>query len=250
MSKCYKYTDEKYEVFVENSVFIKDKEKNVYLKSELKNLPKSIQESLNEYTPKVTVIKFASIITFFIFLLFINVILLNHSDTKIQSISANLHLAYIFLFFYLSLNIFIHELGHIKSLNYIGEKHQKIGFKMNYYIFPAIYVEMNEIYLISKNEKIIVHLAGLITNYLTINFIQVINLLFLKNKILDSSFIFFSYALLWNLVPVLNSDGYKVLNTLFSVDELENKRKNHLIVKLIQAISLLLVIETVISWFV
>ena len=29
MSKCYKYTDEKYEVFVENSVFIKDKEKNV-----------------------------------------------------------------------------------------------------------------------------------------------------------------------------------------------------------------------------
>lgn len=181
MSKCYKYTDEKYEVFVENSVFIKDKEKNVYLKSELKNLPKSIQESLNEYTPKVTVIKFASIITFFIFLLFINVILLNHSDTKIQSISANLHLAYIFLFFYLSLNIFIHELGHIKSLNYIGKKHQKIGFKMNYYIFPAIYVEMNEIYLISKNEKIIVHLAGLITNYLTINFIQVINLLFLKN---------------------------------------------------------------------
>ena len=143
MSKCYKYTDEKYEVFVENSVFIKDKEKNVYLKSELKNLPKSIQESLNEYTPKVTVIKFASIITFFIFLLFINVILLNHSDTKIQSISANLHLAYIFLFFYLSLNIFIHELGHIKSLNYIGKKHQKIGFKMNYYIFPAIYVEMN-----------------------------------------------------------------------------------------------------------
>ncbi|HGX0858261.1 TPA: hypothetical protein ACNSAE_002786, partial [Enterococcus faecalis] len=127
---------------------------------------------------------------------------------------------------------------------------QKIGFKMNYYIFPAIYVEMNEIYLISKNEKIIVHLAGLITNYLTINFIQVINLLFLKNKTLDSSFIFFSYALLWNLVPVLNSDGYKVLITLFSVDELENKRKNHLIVKLIQAISLLLVIETVISWFV
>lgn len=49
---------------------------------------------------------------------------------------------------------------------------------------------------------------------------------------------------------VLNSDGYKVLITLFSVDELENKRKNHLIVKLIQAISLLLVIETVISWFV
>ena len=50
-------------------------------------------------------------------------------------------------------------------------------------------------------------------------------------------------------VPVLNSDGYKVLITLFSVDELE-KKKNHLIVKLIQAISLLLVIETVISWFV
>lgn len=249
MNKCYKYTDEKYEIFVENSVFIKDKEKNEYLKSEMQNLPKSIQKSLIEYTPKVDGSKFTLNIVFLIFLFFINILLLKYSDINMQPIPISRYTSYIFLIFYLLLNIFIHELGHVKSLNYMGKEHQKIGFKMNYYVFPAIYVEMNEIYLISKTEKIIVHLAGLIANYLTINSIQVINVLFVGNKILDSSFIFFSYALIWNLVPILNSDGYKVLITLFSVDELENKRKNHLIVKTIQTISIVLAIETVISWF-
>ena len=68
MSKCYKYTDEKYEVLLKIPYLLKIKEKNVYLKA-IEKFTKSIQESLNEYTPKVTVIKFASIITFFIFLL-------------------------------------------------------------------------------------------------------------------------------------------------------------------------------------
>ncbi|MBO0441217.1 peptidase [Enterococcus sp. DIV0869a] len=48
---------------------------------------------------------------------------------------------------------------------------------------------------------------------------------------------------------MLNSDGYKVLITLFNIDELDNKRKNHMIVKTIQGISILLAVWTVISWF-
>ncbi|WP_242586814.1 hypothetical protein [Candidatus Enterococcus ikei] len=249
MSKCYKYKDNQYEIFVEEYVFIKDIENNVYLKNEINNLPKSISSSLIEYIPKVHGLSFILFVFLFVFLLISNLILLNYADVSIQAIPISDYLAYLFLVGYLLFNIFTHEMGHIKALNYMGRKHQKVGFKLNYYVFPAVYVEMNEVYLLSKTEKIVVHLAGLVTNYMIINLFQIVNLLFFSSKTIDSAFIFFSYALLWNLLPILNSDGYKVLITLFNIDELDNKRKNHMIVKTIQGISILLAVWTVISWF-
>ncbi|OJG27711.1 hypothetical protein RU98_GL002414 [Enterococcus caccae] len=221
----------------------------MYFKNEIDNLPTSILSSLKEYVPKIRGLSFAVFIFLFAFLLIGNFILVKHADVSIQAIPISDYLAYLFLVGYLLFNICTHEIGHIKALNYMGRKHQKIGFKLNYYVFPAVYVEMNEVYLLAKTEKIVVHLAGVITNYVIINLFQVLNLLFFSSKTIDSAFIFFSYALLWNLLPILNSDGYKVLITLFNIDELDNKRKNHMIVKTIQGLSILLAIWTVISWF-
>lgn len=59
MSKCYKYEDNEYEIFIENFVFIKDKVSGIYLKNEINSLPKSVSNSLIEYTPKVTGYSFA-----------------------------------------------------------------------------------------------------------------------------------------------------------------------------------------------
>ncbi|MGI2710425.1 hypothetical protein [Bacillus cytotoxicus] len=67
---------------------------------------------------------------------------------------------------------------------------------------------------------------------------------------MSNCFIFFSYAMWWNLIPVLNSDGYKILITIFNIEELENKRKNHILVKLIQVIGVILAIRSVMLWFV
>ncbi|AWC44902.1 peptidase [Bacillus cytotoxicus] len=49
---------------------------------------------------------------------------------------------------------------------------------------------------------------------------------------------------------MLNSDGYKILITIFNIEELENKRKNHILVKLIQVIGVILAIRSVMLWFV
>lgn len=249
MSKCYKYKDNEYEMFVEDYVFIKDIKNKIYLKNEINNLPKSISNSLVEYVPKIHGWPFILFVFLFVFLLISNLILLNFAEVSIQAIPISDYLAYLFLVSYLLFNIFTHELGHIKALNFMGRKHQKVGFKLNYYVFPAVYVEMNEIYLLSRTEKIVVHLAGLVVNYLTINLFQIVNIMFYSSKTIDSAFIFFSYALLWNLLPILNSDGYKVLITLFNIDELDNKKKNHIIVKTIQGLSIFLAVWTVISWF-
>ncbi|ABS22227.1 membrane-embedded metalloprotease [Bacillus cytotoxicus NVH 391-98] len=95
-----------------------------------------------------------------------------------------------------------------------------------------------------------IYLAGLLVNYLTINLIQLVNINMIHSDILSNCFIFFSYAMWWNLIPVLNSDGYKILITIFNIEELENKRKNHILVKLIQVIGVILAIRSVMLWFV
>lgn len=191
MSKCYKYKDNEYEIFVEDYVFIKDVVNNIYLKNEIDNLPKSISSSLIEYIPKIHGQYFFLFVFLFVFLLVGNLILLNYANVNIQSIPISDYLAYLFLVGYLLFNIFTHEMGHIKALNFMGRKHQKVGFKLNYYVFPAVYVEMNEVYLLSKTEKIVVHLAGLVVNYMIINLFQIVNILFFNSKTIDSAFIFF-----------------------------------------------------------
>ncbi|KAA8787598.1 peptidase [Paenibacillus amylolyticus] len=48
---------------------------------------------------------------------------------------------------------------------------------------------------------------------------------------------------------MLNSDGYKILLTLLNKDEFEDSKKNHLIIKVIQIIGVLLAIRSVLLWF-
>lgn len=62
---------------------------------------------------------------------------------------------------YLLVFIVFHELGHIVCFKYFGKKIDSVGFKFNY-IFPSFFVRMNDTYLLSKKEKIIVHLGGLL----------------------------------------------------------------------------------------
>lgn len=120
---------------------------------------------------------------------------------------------------------------------------------MNFYVFPSFYVQLNDIYMLSKKEKLIVHSAGIYINLFIILTFQIINTLFLKMDMLSVSYIFFFLALLWNVIPVLNSDGYKILLTLLNKDEFENSKKNHLIIKIIQIIGVLLAIRSVLLWF-
>ena len=249
MNKCYKYEDDNYEILVEKQIFIKDKKANDYYKSNISNLNENIIEKLVEYKSKVSLTHYFLFWVSFISLFFLNIILIKKMFKNHPLFEHNIY-NYIFFALYLLINIFIHEIGHIKSMHLFEKRYNKIGFKMNYYVFPSIFVQINDIYLLTKREKIIVHCSGLLLNLFIIDTIQIVNIFFWDNYILSYSFLFFSYALFWNIVPVLNSDGYKILLVLLNMDELEIAKRNHWFIKITQIIGLILAIRAILLWFI
>lgn len=248
MSQCYKFENEEYEIFVEKEVFIKDKKEKDFYKTSIAELNSGLKSQLVEYNSRLSTFKFVILSVFFLLLLLLNTYIISLMNYKLPSFEHNIP-NYLIFIVYIFFNIFAHELGHIKSMNFFGRRHNKIGFKMNYYVFPSVYVQLNDIYMLSKREKLFVHSAGIFINLSTILIVEILNILFIHNLALSFSYVFFSFALLWNMVPVLNSDGYKTLITLLNKDELENSKRNHWLIKIIQAIGVLLAIRSILLWF-
>ncbi|EGQ3284271.1 peptidase, partial [Staphylococcus pseudintermedius] len=152
------------------------------------------------------------------------------------------------LILYFLVSVFLHELGHIYSLKFFGRKIDKFGFRLNFYVFPSFYVQMNETYMLSKIDKIIVHSFGLFINIISINLLQLMNILIIDSYALTVAYMFFSSTLLWNLVPILNSDGYKIMMVALSLDEFNNFTKNHWLILIFQTIGVVIALNTIIHW--
>ncbi|EGQ4231189.1 peptidase, partial [Staphylococcus pseudintermedius] len=65
---------------------------------------------------------------------------------------------------------------------------------------------------------------------------------------LTVAYMFFSSTLLWNLVPILNSDGYKIMMVALSLDEFNNFTKNHWLILIFQTIGVVIALNTIIHW--
>ncbi|RZH99689.1 peptidase, partial [Staphylococcus condimenti] len=69
-----------------------------------------------------------------------------------------------------------------------------------------------------------------------------------NNISLTLSYMLFSSTMIWNLVPMLNSDGYKIMLALLSLDEFSNFTKNHWLVLIFQIIGVSIALNTLIHW--
>ena len=105
---------------------------------------------------------------------------------------------------------------------------------------------MNETYMLSRIDKIIVHSFGLFVNFTLINFVQLVNILVFDSYSLTLAYLLFSSTMVWNLVPVLNSDGYKIILASLSLDEFSNFTKNHWLVLIFQIIGITIALNTLI----
>ncbi|MGG1242035.1 zinc metalloprotease LiaK [Bacillus cabrialesii] len=245
--KILKYEDEKYEVIVQNNVFIKDKKSGEYYKNSLNSLTDEQLLRFKMYKEKVSPKFFYLFLFFTAFMFILNYIHLIKLQNGLSSVFHGWKM-WIIIVIYFIMNIVLHELGHIYSLKFFGKNFDKVGFKLNFYVFPAFYVQLNETYMLSRNEKIIVHLFGLFINYLLINTLELINQFTFSSEALTMAFMLFSSTLLWNLVPILNSDGYKILLAFLSLDEYSRFKTNHWLVLTIQIIGIGLAINSVVHW--
>lgn len=139
-----------------------------------------------------------------------------------------------------------HELGHLVTLKILGKNADKIGIKLNY-IFPSIYIRMNDVYLLDKIEKIYTHSAGIFVSLILNNTLFCIAL-YNNIEFLQVTTLFLSGDIIWNMVPILNSDGYKVLLSLMGKNEMKDKSKNSMIVKIGRIFNLFVVIVYIVEF--
>ncbi|MNQ12305.1 putative peptide zinc metalloprotease protein YydH [compost metagenome] len=115
------------------------------------------------------------------------------------------------LFFFLGfIGVTFHEFGHASAAHYFGAKHGGIGG--GFYLFrPVYYADVTDIWKLPKGERIIVNLAGMYFELVYTIFLVFIGTLFHYQLLIVLACIY-SIGILFNLNPLVRSDGYWVLS--------------------------------------
>ena len=120
-----------------------------------------------------------------------------------------------------------HELGHIVAAKKYKLIIKEIGIGV-YSIFPVLYVDLNNIWSLPKEKRVIINLGGIyfqsIFGLVLILFFRIWNYeLFLDLFLLNFS------ILIINLIPILKFDGYWLVSDSFEI--LNLSRKSNEVVK-------------------
>lgn len=225
-----------------NKIIIKDKNENKYYEVDETQFDESKDIEWKNYHSIINDKIFIIYILTFILLFIINVNF--YISYKTIGNYNNLVITILFII-YTSINIIIHELSHILSLKIFNRKIDKFGFKFNY-IFPSFYVRMNDVHMLSRNEKVLVHSAGLYVNMLfNVIFIFIAYKLKLNNLLIVCQL--FIFGIFMNSVPILNSDGYKMMLSIFMYNEKKEKIYNSNIIKFLSFINVLVALAYLIK---
>lgn len=143
---------------------------------------------------------------------------------KNLSVSSFTQILIMYMFFFIP----VHELGHLLMLKHYGGTSEKVGFKFNY-IFPSFYVRLNDTYTFDKIEKFYVHSAGIFNSVILNAALYV-----LGNKIKSTVIVavasYTAFNIFVNSLPLLNSDGYKILLLCFNINEKRKTESNEKII--------------------
>jgi putative peptide zinc metalloprotease protein len=116
-----------------------------------------------------------------------------------------------FLFFLLSFfGVTFHEFGHASAAHYYGARHGGIGG--GFYLFmPVYFADVTDIWKLSKNQRIVVNLAGMYFEMVYAVLLILVGLI-INYQILIVLTCIFSIKILNNINPFIRSDGYWILS--------------------------------------
>ncbi len=145
-------------------------------------------------------------------LLVLNAVLLRASVQPLDAASGVISAGYLLV------SIVLHEAAHVVALLQFGRSIDRVGFKLNHRVFPAFYVRMNQSLLLSRGEQVVVHASGALVN-LSLNLaVILLNGVTIQSSALSVATSVVFIAIGWNVLPILNSDGYRVLLALTATD--------------------------------
>lgn len=213
-----------------------DRERNRFYETRADKLPQYIREQLRPYRERVNVYG-AFLLTALLFILAVwNAVTVQGHDAYQMSLGSSL-----LFFLYISISITIHEGAHILGLRMLGHSVDKIGFKLHYFVLPAFFVRMSQSVLLTKHERVAVHSAGIIANLLVNIPLVIANTVWIQSEPLWTVLRFATVALLLNALPVLNSDGYRVMLAWANIHEKKSLSLNPRWVQGLKAVSIVIV---------
>jgi len=136
-----------------------------------------------------------------------------------NKVEVNVALVLASLFLYSAIQVAVHELSHILALRAFGEKHDRIGARLEYNFLPTIYVRINRVLLLPREQRCMVHLAGVAANAIINTMVFTSTFHFAPNGVLFQVSTVYSIALAINVLPFLNTDGYRALITMLNVGD-------------------------------
>jgi putative peptide zinc metalloprotease protein len=120
---------------------------------------------------------------------------------------------------------FIHEIGHATAAMKHGIEAKGIGFGF-YIIFPVLYTDITEIWILEKKKRIQINMAGIYFQLLINMFLIAAYFIFTPSKILSAVIIGNSISIFWSFNPFFKYDGYWVVSDFFDIPNL-TKKSNH-----------------------
>jgi len=111
------------------------------------------------------------------------------------------------------LSISVHEAGHALAIRHYKRHVRRFGFAM-YYLFPCFYVDSTDMTLGSRAQRIVVSLAGPFAGLTTAAACAVAAAAFpgtLGGELAFKAASLFVFQFVFNLLPILELDGYHVL---------------------------------------
>ena len=117
----------------------------------------------------------------------------------------------------------IHELGHIAACAKYKLKSGGIGFGF-YFILPVMYAEITNIWMGTKEQRIIANLGGIFAEVLYAVILSIVYLIYQSPVCLFAS-LSISVFVLWEFNPFVRFDGYWLLSDLTNTPNLLLKSK-------------------------
>lgn len=111
------------------------------------------------------------------------------------------------------LSISVHEAGHALAIRHYGRRVRKLGIAI-YYLFPCAYVDSTDMALATRQQRIVVSLAGPIGGLLVgaaCAFVTATAGDSLAGSIAYRAASLFVFQFVLNLLPILDLDGYHIL---------------------------------------
>lgn len=179
--------------------------------------------------------RYTLIVCSFSLLVGIVVAIVDVSITRVTNVNVALLISYAIF------NIVAHETAHVLALSHCHRKPGRIGIKLNYGLFPAVYVRLNSMMILAPSDQFIIHIAGLLINYLILVLSAFLNCWFIHSADFTTAITYMMYATLCNSAPILNSDGQKALFAAFGLIKPKSFRKAPLIVRLCNVASWIIV---------